>query len=477
MNPIQKIVKNIGSLFISQTLGYVIVFVYTIYLIRYLSVENFGILSFVLALISIMDILSDLGLNTLMTRDVARDKDLTQKYFSNIISIKLILLLILVSATILIVNIINYPSLELYVIYLLLIMFVFNTFSTAFSYLFQAYEKLEYQSIANLLNSFLMLIGIILIINYNLGLIVLAVLYAIIGGLILLFYIYVSINKFKFPRPGFEFDFKFWKPTIRRALEFGLIGVFTTIYVWIDSVMLSFMVGDQAVGIYNAAYRIVLILLFIPIVINAALFPVMSRLYGTSRESLQKITEKYFKFMILISIPMGLLITFFAGNIIFFLFGNAYYPSVIALQILIWATVITFINASYNQLFQSSNKQMTITKIAFLGMILNIVLNLILIPKYSYIAASINTLITELSGAIIILSIAHRSNLLKGKQVLTDSIKISIAGIIMWISLIIFRELNIFILLILSTIIYLAVIFIIRAIDREDIEIIKQIRG
>jgi O-antigen/teichoic acid export membrane protein len=469
--------KNIGSLFISQTLGYVIVFIYTIYLIRYLGVENFGILSFALALTSILEILSDLGLNILMTRDVARDKSLTQKYFNNIIGIKLILLVILVSGTVLGLNLMSYPLNEIYVIYLILFMFIFNTFSGVFYSLFQAYEKLEYQSIANILNSILMLAGVLLIIKFNSGLILLSILYALIGGLVLLFYVYISLTRFKFPKPRFEFDFNFWKPTLAQALQFGLIGVFTTIYVWIDSVMLSFMVGNEAVGIYNAAYRIVLILLFIPVVINAAVFPVMSRLYGSSSDSLQKITEKYFKFMLLISIPMGILITFFAGNIILLLFGNQYYPSVIALQILIWATVLTFINSSYVQLFQSSDKQMTVTKIAFIGMIINISLNLLLIPKYSYIAASFNTLVTEISGAVLILTVATRNNSLNPRKVSRDFVKISISGLVMFSSLVIFKELNIFILVIISTIIYLAVIYITRTIDKEDIRIIKQIRG
>lgn len=477
MNAVQKLLKNIGSLFISQTLGYVIVFIYTIYLIRYLGVENFGILSFALALTSILEILSDLGLNILMTRDVARDKSLTQKYFKNIIGIKLILLVILVSGTVLALNLMSYPPNEIYVIYLILFMFIFNTFSGVFYSLFQAYEKLEYQSIANILNSILMLAGVLLIIKFNSGLILLSILYALIGGLVLLFYVYISLTRFKFPRPRFEFDFTFWKPTIARALQFGLIGVFTTIYVWIDSVMLSFMVGNEAVGIYNAAYRIVLILMFIPVVINAAVFPVMSRLYGSSSDSLQKITEKYFKFMLLISIPMEILITFFAGNIILLLFGNQYYPSVIALQILIWATVLTFINSSYVQLFQSSDKQMTVTKIAFIGMIINISLNLLLIPKYSYIAASFNTLVTEISGAVLILTVATRNNSLNPRKVSRDFVKISISGLVMFSSLVIFKELNIFILVIISTIIYLAVIYITRAIDKEDIKIIKQIRG
>jgi O-antigen/teichoic acid export membrane protein len=110
-------------------------------------------------------------------------------------------------------------------------------------------------------------------------------------------------------------------------------------------------------------------------------------------------------------------------------------------------------------------------------MIINISLNLLLIPKYSYIAASFNTLVTEISGAVLILTVATRNNSLNPRKVSRDFVKISISGLVMFSSLVIFKELNIFILVIISTIIYLAVIYITRAIDKEDIKIIKQIRG
>ncbi len=80
MNATQNIFKNIGSLFTSQIAGYIITLLFTIYLVRYLGVTNYGILSFALALISMLGIFADFGLNTLMTREIAKDKSLTIRY-------------------------------------------------------------------------------------------------------------------------------------------------------------------------------------------------------------------------------------------------------------------------------------------------------------------------------------------------------------------------------------------------------------
>jgi O-antigen/teichoic acid export membrane protein len=478
MNAIQKLAKNIGSLFVSQILGYFIAFIYSIYLIRYLGVENFGVLSFALALTSILTVFCDLGLTTLMTREVAKDKSLTNKYLKNTISIKLLLSIAVVIFTVVIINNLGYPQSELYVIYFLLLSLIFTTFCGVFFSIFQAYEKLEYQSIANVLNSILMFIGVIILINYNSGLIWISALYALVNGLILLYYLYISTSKFKFPFPKIEFDFEFWKTSIAIALQFGLIGVFSTIYIWIDSVMLSFMVNNEAVGLYNAAYRIITVLLFVPFVMNAAIFPVMSKLYDSGGDSLNKLVEKYLKAMIIVSIPLGIGVTFLAKDIIILLFGNAYADSAIALQILVWATVITFIYSSYVSLFISADKQMTLNKIAFFGMIINIVLNLFLIPKFSFIAASFNTVLTELSMIILVFITASSSNmLLNKKQILNDFTRVIISGLIMALFLVFFNYLELFLLIFLAVIVYIVALFITRAIDEEDINIIKQIKG
>ncbi len=184
---IQRFAKNIGSLFTSQILSYLISLIYTIYLVRYLGVENYGILVFALALISMLGIFADFGLNILMTtREISKEKSLTNKYLNNIFTIKLLQISILL--VLLVVNCKNIRlsiKNSLYVIYLMMVFLIFSTFSNFFASIFQAYERLEYQSIASVLNNILMLIGILILIYYNYGLISFTILYALVGGLIL----------------------------------------------------------------------------------------------------------------------------------------------------------------------------------------------------------------------------------------------------------------------------------------------------
>lgn len=475
MNSVKKIAKNTVVLLTSQIISYTLAAFYMIYIARYLGADGFGILSFALAFTGIFSIVADLGLNTLTVREVARDKSLTTKYFSNTLFIKIILSIFTFLIIVIIINSLNYPQETINVVYLVALSVILTAVSGIFNSIFQAHEKMEYQSLGQILLSVLMVAGVFIVINYGFGVLGFAFIYFI-SSLISLIYIFiVYIWKFS---SKMEINLNFWKPILKEALPFGLTGISGMIYTYIDSVMLSLIHGNEVVGWYNASYRLILVLLFIPTVINLSVFPKMSQYHVSSKKSLMLINEKYFKLMLLIALPLGIGVTLLAPEIILLIFGTDYLNSVIVLQIIIWTTVFTFAGAAFVRLLESINKQLIITKISAICVIVNIALNLVLILKFSYVGASISTVITEiiLVGSIFIVTykigygIDHR-------KILGNVLKIIIASLVMGIFIWYFKSLNLLILVILATLLYLTTMYLIKGIDTEDIDLIKQIIG
>ena len=392
MNSVKKIAKNTTVLLASQIISYILAFFYMIYIARYLGADGFGILSFAIAFTGIFSIFADFGLNILTVREVARNKLLTDKYFSNVLIIKIILSILTFGMIAVVINLIGYSQETINVVYLVALSVILTAVSGLFYSIFQAHEKMEYQSIGQIINSILIFAGVFIGRYYGFNVSGFAFIFFI-SSAISLIYIFIVIMKF-LPFK-LEIDWNFWKSAIKEALPFGLTGISGMIYTYIDSVMLSLMQGNEVVGWYNAAYRLTLVLLFIPNVINLAVFPKMSQYYGSSKSSLNLIYEKYFKYMLILGIPIGAEITILADRIISVIFGTGYSQSIIALQIIIWTIVFTFAGAAFVQLLQSINKQLIITKISGICVVINIMLNLVLIPKFSYIGASYATLITE----------------------------------------------------------------------------------
>ncbi len=193
MSGIRKIAKNTSVLLLSQVISYILAFFYTIYTARYLGASGFGILSFALALGAILSIFTELGLSTLTAREVSREKSLANKYIGNTMVLKIILSIITLTLMFLVVYIENYSPEIAIIVYFITISFVMGAFTNIFYSIFQAYEKMEYQSIGKIINSVIMFSGIILIINYQMSITNFALIY-LIASIISLIFGFISVH-------------------------------------------------------------------------------------------------------------------------------------------------------------------------------------------------------------------------------------------------------------------------------------------
>jgi O-antigen/teichoic acid export membrane protein len=248
--------------------------------------------------------------------------------------------------------------------------------------------------------------------------------------------------------------------------------VFSTIAFRVDSVLLSLLQGNAAVGFYSAPYKLIELLMFVPMIYTTAILPVMSNNFKSSFDSIKKVYERSFKYFIILGIPIAALSTILANKIILLLYDAAYLPSVPALQILIWTVPLIFLTYICGTLFVSIDRQDLVLKITFISMVLNIVLNLILIPIYGFMAAALVTVLTELIAFIFLY---YYSSILICKLNLKNYIaKPALATII--VSLFVLKfDLNIFLIIIISSILYLGLLVIFKTFSKQDIDIFKKL--
>jgi O-antigen/teichoic acid export membrane protein len=474
MNIAQRIAKNTAALTTAEIATAIIGFLFIMYVARYLGVEGFGILFFALAFTAIFGVLIDFGLSPLTIREVARNKALAKKYLGNIAVLKIILSIVTFGLITLTINLLGYPEQTINVVYLIALSVIFTAFSTMFYSIFQAYERMEFVTIGRILNSVLLLAGALFVIGQGLSVVAFASVYLFASAVTL--GCSSIISTWKFAKPKIEVDLSFWKETLKQAWPFGLVVVSVNIYYWIDSVMLSLLKGDEVVGWYNAAFRLVLVLGFIPGAYFSSVFPVMSRFYVSSKESLRFTYEKSVKYMLLLAVPIGVGTTLLADKVILAIFGAEYSHSIIALQILIWSMVFIFVSGVFAQLFNSLNRQIIVAKVTGSCALLNVVLNLILIPKYSYVGASIATVATEFTALALAFIWSLRIGYgLSNKKLIDITAKVVIASAIMGAFIFYLRDLTLWGLVPLSAVLYFIVLYIIRGIDREDTGLLRQV--
>lgn len=472
MNTIRRVAKNTMVLLSAQVINMLLGFFYIMYTARYLGAEKFGILSFALAFTGMFSIFSDMGLSQLVVRELARNKTLAEKYIGNTIFLRIIFSIFTLIFIFMAISLLNYPPKTIEVVSLIALSVIIGTFNKSFYSIFQAFEKMEFQSIGQIINSIFLFVSAIIAIYYGYDILIFASLYLISSVIVLVYCLIVLMN---FMKITLKKEYVFWKELFKEALPFSITGISINIYYWIDSVMLSLSKGDEVVGWYNAAYRLVLVLLFIPIVFNSSVFPLMSQYFISSKDSLRFSFEKLFKSMIFIGLPIGFGTTFLADKIILFIYGDQFINSIIALQILIWSLVLTFARSPFERLLESSNRQALVTKIFVIGAIFNVVTNLIMIPKYSYIGAGIATVFTDIIVLISLVIATKNIGFFISKYELLSICKIILASISMGIFLKYSLSMNLLILIIFATSIYIIISIFLEIIDEDELILIKSI--
>lgn len=470
MNTVKRIFKNTSILFIAQIVNYILAFFYTIYLARYLGVSDFGILTFGISFTTIMGVTADLGLSILAVREIARDKSISSGYTGNLIVIKLILSSITMGLIALFMNLFNYPSQTIQVVYLLGLWMVFTSFTQLFYSVFQAYEKMEYQSIGTILYSILLFSGVFYGIFSNFSIQWFALIYLIVSGVVLFYTIFIYIARF--PRPNLQVNWNFWKSKLTLALPLSIASIFSTIAFRVDTVLLSLFQGYVVVGLYTAPYKIIEVLLFIPSVYSAVIFPVLSIFHVSSKESFQLIYVKSIKYMIILGLPIAAGVTILSQDIILLLYQSAFSGSVVALQILIWTVPLLLLTTSFGIILISMNKQVLAIRLTFIYMIFNIGVNLVVIPQFSYLGAAVVTVLTELLNFVMLFY--YLSKFICKVPLHKLMWKPAIATVIMSVFMISIH-LNIFIMVLLATAIYFALLILFKTFSKGDRDIIKKL--
>jgi O-antigen/teichoic acid export membrane protein len=275
-------------------------------------------------------------------------------------------------------------------------------------------------------------------------------------------------------RGAIEVDLVFWKILIKEACPFGLALAFVIIFYWADSVILSLLKGYDVVGWYNVSYRMVLALLYLPNAYISALYPIMSNFYLISQRSLRSSFSKSFKHLFILAIPIGLATTLLAKRIILEMFGSGYLESILPLQILVWSAVCIYMSFPFANLFNSLNKQRIVTKIAGVAMILNVVLNIIFIPKYGLVGASVITCLTEL--VVLGLNIIYGLKIgysIPGKEFMSIVTKVFTSSILMCVAIVSLYNLRLAFLVPLCIALYFIMLYILRGVDEEILVFLK----
>ncbi len=472
MSEIKTLFKNVSWVTTSQVIVNLCAFFWTIAIARYLGVNDYGILSFAISFTVLLGMGTDIGMSTFATREISKDRSKTHKFINNVLPFKIILSIALFIVTALILILLGYNKLTIEVALIISIETIFICMIKFIGGVFQAYENQKINSIGEMIAAILLLIFTFIVIMFDWGLIGVALSYAL-AYLIFLLHMIFNMNK-SFGIPKFEWDFKFWKETAIKSIPFGLSIFFYTVYFSIDIVMIQMMAGDYATGLYNSAYKIVSVFAAFYVIYQYVIFPLMSKLYAENTDLLKLSFEQAFKYSLLILLPISIGVYFYSRYIINLIYSSQYALASPAMQILIWTVVFLFINGVATSLLNSIGKEVSVTKIYLVAAIFNIVLNYLTIPVWSYIGASVTTVLSEILILVLMMYSISKTEYKPDLSLLKTIFKLVICGIILAIVLYLINV-SLWLAIPIGLVVYVLALIITRTIDDTDKYIINEL--
>ncbi len=377
-------------------------FAFAMLRLRILTPTGEGSYTFAINFYAFFEILVRFGLGTLLTREVARDREQAGRYLSNVVMLRVALWLLALPVMAVVGAAYHVwggltPE-EAQAIALFAIALLFAGLADAISAVFYAYEQMEYPAgIASAIAVGKVALGaLVLLPPLNWGFVGLAGI-SVVMNLVQTIWLYLLVRR-KLLTPQVVVDRRLQRTMLQESAPLMINHLLATIFFRIDVWILKPISGAVAVGLYGAAYKYIDGLNVIPSYFTLAIFPLMSRLARDSHESMVRAYVLALRLLLMISLPIAMVTTFIARPLILVLGGESFLPgSALALQILIWSIPIGFLNSVTQYVLIAVDQQRFLTRAFVIGVVFNVVANLIFVPRYSYMASAVITIFSEFS--------------------------------------------------------------------------------
>jgi O-antigen/teichoic acid export membrane protein len=383
--------RNILKLSVGDFIAKAAYFAAFVYMAKRLGVANYGVLEFAIAIRTYLLLLADGGLELWAVRESAKGVDV-HRLVAIVAPVRLMLAaLAFLSMNGILAIVPENPNLRQILPLLGLTVFLqgFNL-----KWIFMGQERMIRVALGLVISQFVFAAMVFLLVHRPTDLIWVPVAFLASEFIIVVYFGHLFIKLYGKPRMAFSFDGL--RSMLRPALTLGASHGLALLNYNLDSILIGILMGPGPVGWYAAAYKPITAGLALPVSYFLGLFPNLSRNYNENREAFRSVLLRSIRLTAIFAIPLGLIGTFLAGPVIAFLFGGHYTRSVPALQLLSWSAVLVTLRGNFRQGLNAAGKQRLDLACAGSAVFINLILNLVLIPRYSIYGAAAATVASEI---------------------------------------------------------------------------------
>lgn len=468
MNSAQKVVFNTFVITGGKILELAISLVSIYFITHALGVYGYGLYNTVLVFCVITASIADLGISTVLLRNISIPGVNEKKIFSSIFTLKLIISAILILIITPVIGLfMPYAPIVKEGIFFISISYYFLDMVSSITVIFQKNLSMHIVVLVELLSRVVTFLIVWWAYETHKG--VIAFLMAILASSIF-YLIFLLPETNKHIRIKLSVDLNIWWDVLKDSLPIAASTLFVMVYFKFDTVLLSLYKSASDVGIYSASYKILETMVYFPGTFMLLIMPLMTKQLNKSLKDFKYIFQKAWDAVIMVAFPVTFGIFMLSGPIIRLMAGSNFNASVLPLKILSFAIGTIFLSNVLSYGIISLNLQRKTIYIYILAAILNVSLNLIFIPAYSYLTTSSTTVITEVFVNLFLMWLLYKEKgiLLQFKNIWKIFISTGVMVLFLWI----FRGHNVFLLIAGGCIVYFAALLLVKGVNKEDLELL-----
>ena len=463
-----RALRNTILILVVRVISRIIALIAVIIIGNFLDPTRFGEMQTAVTYVGLVGTLTDMGFSALYVREGARHTEQLSRYWNNVASLKVLgaavgLPLLFAALYFAGLRSLLWPSFAILVL---------SGYQLLLRNSLYALQRLTFE-IIEIIPETLIVLALVIIgahINADTGFFLWA--YAISYGFACVYFATVLITMGVL-RPGVRLEPRLLWSWVRIAVPLGITFIITTVYFKVDVPILQRFQGNTEVGYYTFAYKPFESLLFIPFALRSVVFPVLSVYHRRSPDRVLPVAEKFFKALVILGWPITVGVFLLAPQFNSLL--ELYPQSEPALQILALAIVFMFADNTFAATLNAIDKQNVFALVAMVGLVINVGVNLIVIPRYGYLGASWAVVVTE--AALVIVGWFVLRAQLGTIQLVSTSWKALFAGLVMGAFIYVANphqsRVLLFVVVVASALIYGAVLLLLRVADSEEMSLIR----
>jgi O-antigen/teichoic acid export membrane protein len=361
---------------------------------RWLGPVDFGGYAAALAFVGLFRILPDFGMAYASTLEISRDRSLAGRLIGGLLGLQGVLSLVTVIACLALGSLIFQGGVRTAAL-LLSLDLVFKSLKATLRWLLKGLERFGVEALSLLLERGLLLAVCSAVLRAGGGLLGFVVAFTgirVLDASGLFGYIHARVVRL---RPAV--DRPLWRELFRKGLPFAYAGAAITLFSQLNQVLLEQMRGAAEAGFFAAPARLVEGFTLVPRILSYALIPTMAALFPTDPGAVTRLYARGVKYLLVLGLPVALVGLLASPELMRLLFGAEYAASAAASRILLPATAFMFLSNFGETTLACISRWRSIVIIATFCLVLNVALNLLLIPRLGYVGAAWATLLTETS--------------------------------------------------------------------------------